>query len=120
MPKSKRSVGAAVSSNSTPVECASGTLITMRDEQVPASDRHLQVVDLGMEGGEVELAAAVGEADLGAELVVPSDSLSKLSRPPKVSRSSAEHSGTFSGSLMPPSRKPSAACAFSWTLSETS
>ena len=37
MPKSKRSVGCAESSISTPVECASGTLIAMRDEQVPAS-----------------------------------------------------------------------------------
>ena len=37
MPKSKWSVGAAESSISTPVECAPGTLTTIRDEQVPAT-----------------------------------------------------------------------------------
>jgi hypothetical protein len=37
MPKSKRSVGCAHNYISIPVECASGTLIAIRDEQVPAS-----------------------------------------------------------------------------------
>ena len=43
--------------------------------------------------------------------------MTQVSRPPNVARSSGVQSGTFSGSLMPPSRKPLETWALSVVLS---
>ena len=69
-PKSKRSDGCAATQLRHPCECAFGTFITMRDEQLPARMTRLQVVDLGAVRGNVELRAPVREADLRSKLVV--------------------------------------------------
>ena len=103
--------GCAENSASMPVVCALGTLNTMRDEQLPASSVTCRSLDLVVEDRGVEGDAALRIFDAGfivpqRLVVVGAWNRRRSPRPRRV------QSGTLSGSLTPPSRKPLAA----WTL----
>ena len=91
-----------------PVVCAFGTLNTTRDEQLPAVEGDLQIADLVVEDRRIERDAA--RRIFHAGLVVPQRLVVVRAETAEDGESAGVHSGTLSGSLMPPRRKPFAAC----------